>query len=150
LGFDGGLAAELLGLVCQPACAAQAIERPVASRRQDPRGRTIRDATGAPRFKRGDKSFLDRLLGEVEIAREANQAGEDAARFLAKGPLDDLARAGRVQLTGASACVSRAPDVSAYESGSSQIGRISIEPSVAAGIFAARSMASSRSCPSIR
>jgi hypothetical protein len=82
-----------------------------------------RDAVARPPLRRDREGLLRGLLGEVEVAEEADQRSEDATPLLAEGLVQDRYR--------------------------STIGRISIAPPMlAAGIRAASSIAASRSSAS--
>ena len=105
--------------------AAQAVDRTVAGGDRQPGARVGRRAVPRPALGRGRERFLRRFLGEVEVAEEADQAGEDAAPLVAEGLLEQR-----------------------YLSTS---GRTSIAPPIrAAGIRAAISSAASRSSASTR
>ncbi len=69
-----------------------------------------------------DGRFLEALFGQIEVAEDADEGGQDAAVLSTKGPLE-----GRGALYMA------------------MIGRTSIEPLAASGILAAHLIASSRS-----
>jgi hypothetical protein len=56
--------------------APQAVDRPVARRRGDPRRRIGGHAHARPAFERDDERVLDRLLGAVEVAERACQDGD--------------------------------------------------------------------------
>jgi hypothetical protein len=80
---------EQAGLGGQRAVAADPVDRPVAGRRDQPRGRVGRRAVAGPAL-RGDRERLLRgFLGEVEVAEEADEGSEDAAPLLAEGLLED-------------------------------------------------------------
>ena len=88
-----------------------------------PRAGVGRDAVARPALGRDRERLLRGLLGEVEVAEEADQGGEDAAPLVAEGPLERRHH--------------------------STIGRTSIAPPRrAAGIRAASSIAASRSSAS--
>ena len=138
------------------------IDRPVAGGRRDPGARVVRDAPGRPRLEGRDEGLLDGFLGKVEVTEDADQGGHRPPLLLAEQAVDDGVGVlgASVKQCGSAAIVGRQPPAPAlargsasaiaYSAGSSQIGRTSIEPSVAAGIFAAVSIASSRSRASIR
>ena len=80
-------------------------------------------------MERDQPGLLKRVLGEIEIADHTNQRRGRPARLFSEDP-------------GGLSCevvatVQRDP----YCSGNSQIGRISMEPVLAVGIFAAHSIA---------
>jgi hypothetical protein len=56
--------------------------------RDQPRARVGRWALGRPLFHRRRERILQRLLGEIEIAEEADQGRENAARLRAIDRLD--------------------------------------------------------------
>ena len=112
--------ARLLG---ERALAADAVDRAVARGRDEPRARVGGRAVARPALGGDRERLLRGLLGEVEVAEEADQRGEDAAPLLAEDLLEDRYR--------------------------STSGRISIAPPMrAAGILAASSIAASRSSAS--
>ena len=82
-----------------------------------------------PPFERPGERVLRALLGEIPVAGEPDQRGDDPSPLVAE-------RVGDGRL-----------DVGGYIS---QIGRTSIEPCRAPGIFDAISIASSRSAQSTR
>ena len=111
------------GLRGERAVAADAVDRAVARRRHQPGARVGRDAVARPALRGDREGLLRGFLGEVEVAEEADQRGEDAAPLVAEGLLEDR-----------------------YHS---TIGRTSIAPPMpAAGIRAASSIAASRSSAS--
>ena len=103
--------------------AADPVDRAVAAGGDQPGGRVRWRAFAGPALRRGRERLLSGLLGEVEVAEEADQGSEDAAPLLAEGPLDQRSTTGRT---------STAP------------------PMRAAGIRAASSIAASRSSASNR
>ena len=107
----------------QGALAADPVDRPVARRRDEPGARVRRDPVPRPAL-RGDRERLLRgFLGEVEVAEEADQRGQDTAPLVAEDLLENRYR--------------------------STIGRTSMAPPRrAAGIRAASSIAASRSSAS--
>ena len=109
----------------QRAVAADAVDRPVARRRDQPGARVAGHAVARPALGGDRERLLRGFLGEVEVAEEADQGGEDASPLVAEGLLEDRHH--------------------------STIGRTSIAPPMlAAGIRAASSMAASRSSASKR
>src|SRR6266566_6015331 len=75
------LAAVTGGLTPQP------IQRLVAGSGHDPAARVGRNTRRRPALSRHGKGLLDRLLGEVDIAEEADQGGHRPPRALPVGPL---------------------------------------------------------------
>jgi hypothetical protein len=49
----------------------------------------VRRPLARPALGCGGEGFLSGLLGEVEVAEEADQAREDAAPLVSEGPLED-------------------------------------------------------------
>ena len=90
-------------------------------------------------FERRDEGLLDGLFGEIEVAKLADEGRQRATGFLAKDAIDDGMGIGRAR----GPTLGRQPP-------NSQIGRTSIAPLWAPGIFAANSRASSRSFTSSR
>ena len=131
--LDGGLARELVRLVPEPPAAAQSIDRPVACGRRDPGARVVRYAAGRPHLERRDERLLDGLLGEIEVAEDANERRDRPARFLAEQAVDDLAGGGRRRQSATTASAGACDDALLK----SQTGRTSIEPYFAPGIIAA-------------
>jgi hypothetical protein len=86
-----------------------------------------------------DEGLLDGLLGEIEVSKLADERRERPPGFLAKDAIDDGMRIGRAS-----------GSTLGRQSPNSQIGRTSIAPDWAPGIFAANSRASSRSFTSSR
>jgi hypothetical protein len=69
--------------------AADPVDRPVARRRHEPGARACRSPVAGPALGRDRERLLGGLLGEVEVAEEADQAGEDAAPLVAENLLED-------------------------------------------------------------
>jgi hypothetical protein len=108
-----------VGLRLDGAGTSQAINRVVACRRDEPRGRIARLTVTRPAFCGHRERMLRGFLSEIEVAEEADQVSQDAAPLLSEDPLDQL--------------------------GSSQIGRTSTAPPKrTAGIFPAISSTKSR------
>ena len=117
---------------------AQPVDRLEASRRNEPRARIGRHALSGPAVDRRCERVLRGLLGEVEIAEEADERGQDAARV---GPVNLVDPLAHLVLRG-----HYAPSMPVV----SMIGRTSTDPWRADGIFAATWIASFRSRASIR
>jgi hypothetical protein len=79
LALDGP--AELRDLDGEPVVAAQPVDRPVLRRGHQPTGRVLRHAASRPLLQGGDQGVLRQLLGEPDIAHQAGQRGDDAARL---------------------------------------------------------------------
>ena len=107
----------------QRALAAEAVEARLRAVVTSQAPGLVGHAVARPARGRDRERLLRGLLGEVEIAEEADQAGEDASPLVAEGLLEDRHH--------------------------STIGRTSIAPPMrAAGTCAASSMAASRSSAS--
>jgi hypothetical protein len=114
---------EQAGLRGQRAIAADPVDGAVARGRRQPRARVGGRSVARPALRGDREGLLRGLLGEVEVAEEADEGSEDAAPLVAEGPLEDR-----------------------YHSA---MGRTSIAPPMlAAGIRAASSIAASRSSAS--
>ena len=116
--------------------AADPVDRTVAAGRDQPRHRIGRDAVARPPRGRDRERLLGGLLGEVEIAEEADQGREHPAPGVAERPLDFRhgCLPGPIVL-----------GQLATRSGCSTIGRTSTDPPIrAAGTRAATPSASSR------
>ncbi len=113
---------EQSGLRRERAVAADPVDRAVSRGRHEPGAWVVRRPVARP-ARRGDREgLLGCLLGEVEVAEEADQGRDDPPPFVAEDPVE---------------CVYHA-----------SIGRISIAPPIRpAGIRAASSIAASRSSP---
>ena len=118
------------------------------ARGRDPGPGVVRDAPLRPRLEGGDERVLDGLLGEVEVAQDADERRDRPSLLLAEQAVDDLV-GGRV---GVSQSAAAEPAATAWASAApkSTIGRTSIEPVLAPGIMAAYPSASSRSATSTR
>ena len=146
-GFDQGLPTELIGLGCQHLRPPESVDRPIAGGRRDPGAGIGRHAVARPALEGHDEGFLDRFLGDVEVAEDPDQGRNRPARLLAEQALDDGAG---VSLLGQRPRRLARRCVGALAGRSSKIGRTSIEPCRAPGMRAAASIASSRSWASIR
>jgi hypothetical protein len=89
LGGDGGLVREQRPLLLEAPGPAEPIDRPIARRGRDPGTRVVGHAVARPAFEGDDERLLDRLLGEVEVAEDADKGRDRAARFLAEQAVDD-------------------------------------------------------------
>ena len=135
LRLDRRSRAELIGLLAQPPAAAQPVDRPVARGRRDPRPGVGGHAAVRPGLERGDERVLDGLLGEVEVAEDADQRRDRPALLLAEQAVDDLVRWSGRRRQSAPTAVGHAPARPPRRSRRS--GRTSIEPCFAPGIIAA-------------
>ena len=84
------LAPERLDLLGQPVAPAKPVDRAVPRGRRDPGPGVVRHATLRPRLDGRDEGVLDRLLGEVEVAQDADQRGDRPALLLAEQAVDQL------------------------------------------------------------
>src|SRR5205085_10661800 len=73
----------------QRAVSAQPVDRPVARRRDEPGARVRGRAVARPALGRDGERLLRGLLGEVEVAEEADQGSEDASPLVAEDPVED-------------------------------------------------------------
>ena len=117
-----------LGLRPADAVAAELVDRAVASRGDDPGLRVVRHPAAGPRTERDLERVLDRLLRQVEVARDADQGSHRPPGALPERPLEGSERVGHP----------------------SMMGRTSTEPCRAPGILLASSIAVSRSSTSTR
>ena len=75
-------------LGCEGPVAADAIRRPVPGRPHQPGPRVIGDAVAWPSVGGHRERLLRGFLGEVKVAEETDQGGQDAAPFLAENLLE--------------------------------------------------------------
>ena len=82
------------------AIAADPVDRAVARGGHEPRSRVRRHPLAGPALRSGRERLLGGFLGEVEVAEEADQGGEDAAPLLAEDLLEDpqLSLSGRISI----------------------------------------------------
>jgi hypothetical protein len=80
---------EQVGLRRERAIAADAVDRAVASGANQPGARVGGRPVAGPALGGNRERFLGGFLGEVEVAEEADQAGEDAAPLVAEYLLED-------------------------------------------------------------
>ena len=106
---------------------AQPIDRAEPARGNQPGPRAGRHTLDRPTLERRRERILKRLLGEIEVAEQADQGGQDAAGF---GAVDRLDRV--------------------YGWSNSMIGRTSTVPCCAPGIRDATCTASFKSFAVIR
>ena len=106
---------------------AQPVDRFESACRDEPRARIRRHAFERPTLDRRRERILQRLLGEIEVAEEADQGGKDASGLGAVNRLDRV-----------------------YGWLNSMIGRTSTVPCCAPGIREATWTASLRSLALIR
>jgi hypothetical protein len=79
-----------VGLRRQCPIAADAVDRTVACGRYEPGAWVGGRPVAGPALGGDRERFLGGFLGEVEIAEEADQAGEDAAPLVSEDLLEDL------------------------------------------------------------
>ncbi len=85
-------AAILLGILVErvePRAPADAVYGLEATGRNQPRPRVGRHAVARPLFECRPESVVQRLFGDIEVAEQADQGGEDAARLR---PVDGIYR----------------------------------------------------------
>jgi hypothetical protein len=75
---------EQVGLCRERAISADAVDRAVASGGLEPGARVGGRSVAGPALGGDRKRILGGLLGEIEVAEEADQAGEDAAPLVAE------------------------------------------------------------------
>ena len=80
------------GLGRERALAADAVERTVARRGDEPGPGTHGHAVARPALGGDGERLLSGLLGEVEVAEEADQRSEDASPLLPEDLLEDRYR----------------------------------------------------------
>jgi hypothetical protein len=88
------LAPQLLGLLDEAAPPADPVDRAIASGGRDPRSGIARHALLRPRFECPDERLLDGLLGEIEVAEDANERRDRPPGFLPEQAVDELVRLG--------------------------------------------------------
>jgi hypothetical protein len=104
-------------LLAERPIAAQPVDRTVAGGDRQPGARVGRRAVPGPALGRDRERLLRGLLGEIEVAEEADQAGEDAAPLVPKDLLEQryLSTSGRtstappIRAAGIRAAISSAP-----------------------------------------
>jgi hypothetical protein len=72
----------------------QPVDGAIPGGRRDPCARVARHPPRGPRFESADERFLDDLLGEVEVAEDANERRDRPPGFLAEQAVDELACVG--------------------------------------------------------
>jgi hypothetical protein len=78
-----------LGLAAQVLLAPDPVDRPVARRRDEPDTRVRGDPVARPALGGDRKGLLRGFLGEVEVAEEADQRGQDTAPLVAEDLLEN-------------------------------------------------------------
>jgi len=79
---------EQVGLRGQRAVTADAVDRAIARGDHEPAARIRGDAVARPAFGSDCERLLCGLLGEIEIAEEADQGGDDASPLVAENLLE--------------------------------------------------------------
>jgi hypothetical protein len=77
-------ATEQLGLALEVSLAADPVDGPVPGDRDEPAGRVGGSAVPGPALQRLLDGVLEGVLGEIEVAEDADQGGEDAPVLLAE------------------------------------------------------------------
>jgi hypothetical protein len=67
----------------------QPVDRAVARNPGDPGARVVRQPVRRPALERDDERLLDRLLGEVEVAENADQRRDRPSRLTPEQAVDD-------------------------------------------------------------
>ena len=80
---------EQAALRCERALPADAVDRPVARGGDEPGARVVGLTVAGPALGGDRERLLGGLLGEIEVAEEADHACEDAAPFVAEDVLED-------------------------------------------------------------
>ena len=80
---------EQAGLCGQRAIAVNAVDGPVAGHRREPCARVCGDAVARPALGGDRERLLRGLLGDVEVAEEADERSEDAAPLVPEGLVED-------------------------------------------------------------
>jgi hypothetical protein len=81
---------ELAELVLEHPRAPDPVDRLVARRRRYPGARVVRDAAPWPDLERDEEGVLYRLLGEVEVAEDADERRDRPSRLLSEQAVDGL------------------------------------------------------------
>jgi hypothetical protein len=77
------------GLLRERAVTTDAVDRPVARRRDEPGAWIVRRPVPRPALGCGGERVLRRFLGELEVAEEADQSREDTPPLVAKDLVED-------------------------------------------------------------
>ena len=67
---------------------AEVVERAVLGDRHQPRAGIARHAFGRPLFERGDQRVMREILGQADVADDADETGDQARRFDAPDRVD--------------------------------------------------------------
>jgi hypothetical protein len=90
-----GLGLERRELVGEPAFTPEAIDRPVARRRRDPRARVGGCPVARPSFERDGERLLDGLFGQVDVADGAGDGRDGPPGLAPEDSVDDVGGAFR-------------------------------------------------------
>jgi hypothetical protein len=80
---------EQAGLLGERAIAADSVDRAIAGGGHEPGARVCGRSVSRPTLGGDGERLLSGFLGEIEVAEEADQCGEDAAPLLAEDLLED-------------------------------------------------------------
>ena len=86
--FPGVSTATSLSEFLSASLAAQAVDGSIAGRGRDPAARVGRQAVARPCAQGDGERLLDCVLGEVDVAEDADQGGDRSAGLLAEDPAD--------------------------------------------------------------
>jgi hypothetical protein len=81
---------QLAQLVLVAALASEAVDGAVARRAHDPGAGVVRRPVPRPALERGHEGLLNHLLGEVEVAEDADQGRDRPPRLLPEQAVGDL------------------------------------------------------------
>lgn len=77
---------EKCGLGSEGLLASNSVDGLVTRTSEDPAEGVVRDSVARPPFERDEPGLLKRVLGEIEIADDANQGCGRPARLIAEDP----------------------------------------------------------------
>ena len=95
---------ELAHLVLEPAGPPDPVDGLVPGRGRDPRAGVARQPALRPDLERDQERVLDGLLGEVEVAEDADERRDRPSRLLAEQAVDSLGRRGYRRASAAFEC----------------------------------------------
>src|SRR5439155_3257128 len=129
----------LIGQFPAPRVAAQAVDGTVSRGRRDPATRVGRHAVGRPPAQGDGERLLYRILGDVDVTEDADQAGNGSAGLQAEDAADlGLVRRGY-----------RVDSAQCAQTSDCRNGRTSIGFMTAAVVLDAQAIAASRSSASM-
>jgi len=108
-GFGLGERLELVAPLGPSSLATDAIERPVAGDRRQPRAGTIGNPVSRPPIQCGRQRVMQHVLGELEVAEDSDQCGKDTRRLVAKHVRDCAANRLRGRHDGSVSSAQEAP-----------------------------------------